>query len=647
MARPRITAVSEMVFSDASSSSALDVPLPFHQKDDVIVLAAQIFPSPLGPVYPAAPAGWQATTASLYSGRDYFMNSAAVVIWWWRRATDSATPTPRIVPGTPAGFADLEHNMGAFAFVVRDCVTFGDPFESRTRSGGTQTDNTPTSPTASTNPDSLMIVLATATSSGLTTIGSPGQGFSFVARKVSFYNAGSTGIIFTRPVEAETVGASFLGFDYNDSNPSTFYNVFTFVAIPTASVGVGIIPATAVPIRGMARGSKNRPVLGCASEYEAIITGNDYETRIDAVRWSNITWERVLDEISTASVVVPDEWGGVACCAKYGGLKPWRYGMTIERDGMPVWKGPVTSVARSDGRITISCSDTFSRFRKRLATRTESLRFVSNDVGQMFAYILNVSARVPTDAFVFNVPQPAVGVAITRNVVAREFNYAWDVVEDLLDSSIDAYVLAGVPVVFQPNVGWLFIGPLNEQYYLNTEQAAAVTSGGDTVYGMFTQEAFTEIPQWTINGMAQANTGWAPGADSGQGGFRKFWTAQIDDDLPYDSVLDIVETAELYRAGEGEVEPDDSAFQRRVDSLVALRAIAPAVIDSVSLSAEAPVNVENLRPGSIWTMDVFDACWGQLLAAGRVKRVRGSVQAGEDEKIAVTLQPLGYTEGAL
>lgn len=651
MATPAIIAQGNFVASTANDfGDFIDVTLPAHQADDILVLVCEYYPSPASPIQPSAPSGWTATSGLTYDNKDRVVTGESVHVWWWRRAVNSATPPPRIVRQNATGAANSDTHLSGCAFVVRGCITAGDPFEGRNHQGdysgtGGAVD---APPVTSTTTEGLAILIVCATHSGVTPSGSSAQGYVTVSSKYSFIGAGAACVLMSRSVGVATIPAGASGYAIND--PGASFNggtIFGFVAIPTADIGVGEVPVTVVPIRGMARGTPNPPALGCADEYEAIITSNDYETRVDAVRWSSIEWDRVLDDVSEATVVVPDEWGGVACCAKYGGLVPWRYGLTIERNGQPVWKGPVTKVLRQAGKITVKANDALVRYRRRLATRDESLRFVENDAGQMFADILNVHGRVIYDAWQFDVPQVNTGVAVTRNVVAREFNYAWDVVEDLLDSAIDATVIAGVPVVFQPGVGWVFVGALGEQYYLNTDQALAVSTGGDTLYGLFTQEAFTEIPEWTIDGMTQANTGWLAGADSGQAGFRKYWTAQVDSELAFDSVLDIVETDQLYRAGEGEEEPDDSVFQRRVDSIVALRAIAPAVIDSVSLSASAPINVENLRPGTIWTMDVYDACWGQLLGAGRVKRISGSIQAGEDEKIAATLQPLGYSEGDL
>jgi hypothetical protein len=68
------------------------------------------------------------------------------------------------------------------------------------------------------------------------------------------------------------------------------------------------------------------------------------------------------------------------------------------------------------------------------------------------------------------------------------------------------------------------------------------------------------------------------------------------------------------------------------------------------LAEGAPVDVENLRPGSIWQLNIEDAGFGQLLQLSRLKRV--TVNFGKDqegrvtESVKPTLFPVGFQEGS-
>ena len=67
----------------------------------------------------------------------------------------------------------------------------------------------------------------------------------------------------------------------------------------------------------------------------------------------------------------------------------------------------------------------------------------------------------------------------------------------------------------------------------------------------------------------------------------------------------------------------------------------------VPLAIGAPIDMENLRPGSIWTLDIFDAGFGQLLQLSRLKGVDVTWSTTDDgmiETITPTLHPVGFTE---
>ena len=113
-----------------------------------------------------------------------------------------------------------------------------------------------------------------------------------------------------------------------------------------------------------------------------------------------------------------------------------------------------------------------------------------------------------------------------------------------------------------------------------------------------------------------------------------------------DGVLDIVEQANQFQP-EGEEEPEVPEFvmQRFADSLIAQRSVAPAIMEGGSLAQNAPIDVDNLRPGSIWTVDIFDNCYGQLLQATRLKRVTVRAARGQDGKVLETVSPTLYPVG--
>ncbi|GAA3840288.1 hypothetical protein GCM10022403_085670 [Streptomyces coacervatus] len=52
----------------------------------------------------------------------------------------------------------------------------------------------------------------------------------------------------------------------------------------------------------------------------------------------SIDWSRVLDDVSTAHVVINPDGD---CCAQLGNVRAWRHKLVLARDGATVWEGPI------------------------------------------------------------------------------------------------------------------------------------------------------------------------------------------------------------------------------------------------------------------------------------------------------------------
>lgn len=394
-------------------------------------------------------------------------------------------------------------------------------------------------------------------------------------------------------------------------------------------------------------------VLGCAEEYSARILGPDYRTPVEngELRFSSLEWNRVLDDISNASVVVPDHLGGVRCCAQLNGLVPWRYGLAIERNATEVWRGPIIGLRRNQGELpalTISAADIFARLTRRLAARTQVYSFRNADSGVIFSTLINEAAPVASDQFTLVCPTFYTGQLMSRDVRPLDFEYSWDVLRDLLQHSVDAHVLDGIIHVWAPGAGWVqytheFGVPANTTDIVQ----ATYLPNREMVFRTFTDQSWSEPPEWTIDGYQQGNSVWLPASDQGEDGSRRWWRAEYPQGQYDSGVLDYIVTSTLYRGQSEGQQMEDSLFQRAADTALALRAIAPAIIEGGALSALAPVPAHLLYPGSIWEIDIDDACFGQLLQRARLKRVQVTVTASDQgltERVSPTLQPPGQED---
>lgn len=389
----------------------------------------------------------------------------------------------------------------------------------------------------------------------------------------------------------------------------------------------------------------NDVTLGCADEYTVIITARDLETYAAELRWSSLSWSRVLDEVSTASVVVPDVFGGLRCNIELGSaIVPWRFGIRIERNGTQVWCGPITSIARPerDGAgadyVEIAASDAMAWMGRR--TTTASQLYTDQDGGTVFKGVLEDGTSVD-NLFGLYCPEFSTGYMMTREILALDFEYTLDVLTELADSAVDYFVVGKELVVYDyTNLGWFV-----QRDGVKTRIAATDDPFGRYIYGLFTDEAYISRPGFTMDGMSQTNNVLIPGADSGEAGFRRYWAASNVDLL--DGVLTHVDVNPLYRPQEGVPIAADGVFQQRADSILAMRSTVPIVFSGGALSPSAPVNIEGLLPGSLWAMDLAEVGIGQLLDAQRLKRVDVNVSissGGIVERVAPTLIPIGTDE---
>lgn len=86
--------------------------------------------------------------------------------------------------------------------------------------------------------------------------------------------------------------------------------------------------------------------VGCPDEYEALIVDSASQDTIAFLPWSDISWQRVRNGWSAASVTIAAADGGIECCSVFGGLRPWSQMLRIERNGHNVWDGPIMGWGR-------------------------------------------------------------------------------------------------------------------------------------------------------------------------------------------------------------------------------------------------------------------------------------------------------------
>jgi len=298
---------------------------------------------------------------------------------------------------------------------------------------------------------------------------------------------------------------------------------------------------------GLIRPNDQDPTtIGRPYEYSVIVTARDLRTYGTELRWSQITWSRVLDEISEATVVVPDRFFGPNCLIELGGsLIPWRFGIRIERNGELVWSGPIVNISRPvrDGvgqdYIAITAQDKMTWMRKRLFPSFRS--YTNVDAGEIFQQSV-LDGTAADNFFGLFCPPFTTNLTMTREIVPLDLEYVSSVLDDLASSAVDWFVIGDDLAVYDRGspAGW-YVQRAGQKFRL----APTPDSEGRYLYGVFTDNAWIERPGYELDGESQANDVYIAGAESGPDGFGALWTSSDVD--PLDGLLSYVDVNPLYR----------------------------------------------------------------------------------------------------
>lgn len=191
---------------------------------------------------------------------------------------------------------------------------------------------------------------------------------------------------------------------------------------------------------------------------------------------TDITWSRVLDGISEATVVVTlpgnnDE----TCCACLGDLEPWCHELHIARDGTDVWLGPITEITYEFNKVTIKALDLLGwatvRVPEILLNYTDGTgECTDNPQGEadwatMAMQVLNV-AFAEDDPCILDY----VSMSLTGYVGAQCFppyvDSAFDQLDQLAGTGLDYTVVGRTVILASPNVPTAAIATLMDDHII-------------------------------------------------------------------------------------------------------------------------------------------------------------------------------------
>ncbi|CAL9431594.1 hypothetical protein SUDANB21_02062 [Streptomyces sp. enrichment culture] len=307
----------------------------------------------------------------------------------------------------------------------------------------------------------------------------------------------------------------------------------------------------------------------------------------------SVEWSRVLDDVSTAHVVINPDGD---CCAQLGRVRSWRHKLVIARDEVTVWEGPIINPEWSHGQVELWASDILVWLDRRVPHQT--VNFDDADLTDIAAWLIE-------DGFAPDDPGHQVqilGPAQVRGgrAYAEDDGQTGDHLRDLADTGLD-YTAIGSTIALMPEDWEASVGTLTD---------------ADFPDGLVVAEDGSQLATRVIVHGDQ---------DSGVKGI----SGGADD---YYGLLELsVEQTSV----KTQQSADEAARSRRAANYP-----VPVFLSSeeVTLSPEAAVDVAKLVPG--WCVDVAtDATCRSLTQRLKVTGLKVT-EDGDGESVQVVLAPI-------
>lgn len=302
---------------------------------------------------------------------------------------------------------------------------------------------------------------------------------------------------------------------------------------------------------------------------------------------------RVLNGVSEAELTVQECYAGRE-------IIPWVHMIRFSWDEHWFWLGPVTKVVdQSDGTGMISCEDKMGFMRKRKLRDDFSSLGAPVDITTIFTTVVSDGFAQDAVPFAPTITASATGVTGERSYSADDHKYILDIIDELSTTGIDYTVILDTLVCGNLDISTSPIGVLNLSHLVGK-------------------------PEITLDGTAQAT--FATVVGDGVVGLAQ--------DAAANSTYGILDLVEHESSIVDQTSVDQAAATRRD-----LLADSPRAIGDLVLQAKAPLDLDDLIPGAVITVDL-PGSFAPYVGDVRMNKAKFDVVEGEWQ-VTLTAQPVG------
>jgi hypothetical protein len=346
-------------------------------------------------------------------------------------------------------------------------------------------------------------------------------------------------------------------------------------------------------------------VLGCDPVYELLVTNRCGKATVtNLANFERLTWGRVLDDVSQASVTMPGN-----CCDQLADVRSWANELHIIRNGEEVWAGPIVTQPNCRSGVTFVAWDVSGWLDRRVIRARTCFDPACGGIavdGPGIAERLVRAAFAPDDPCVLPTLTVIRGGPAQERDYLEASNYVMPALKDLAKGALD-FTTIGRRIVLMP-----------EGHLLGRTALLSCDSfGGDVCT---TEDGLGLATRAFVQGKLPDNTTPVVGSSGG-----------VD---PFYGLVEVLVQDDSVRT--------EQAARNQAAGIVNARNPAPVLVQAPAGSAldpDAPVCINELVPG-VEVPVLMDCTCRQVAQSMRLTKLDVTVDA-TGELVSPLLTPSG------